>query len=353
MTELNLTDNQKRAINDHGKNYVVVASAGAGKTSVLVERYLTLLTRGLALPSIVAITFTEKAASEMRDRVRRAIEERAKESNRSDAANWVKHLSEIDAAQISTIHSLCARLLRANPAEAQVDPRFEVIEEIDAAILQEDAVNSVLTQLTESGGNALALLNEYEVRTIRETLSDLFKRSATADEAFARLPENVDALLQVWQTRLQTAQRDGITRLVGGSAWRNVAKWICSNSATKNDDRLEIVRLEMVRLIESIDPGSQEQTITTLRQLGDTKVGNVGTKGAWDDVKAARQIVMELRDLAKQFKDTYALIFDENDRRAADRVLICRHRPPGDDPVVVQGDVDIPRDRQGGDGAEG
>lgn len=324
MAELNLTTNQKRAINDHGKNNVVVASAGAGKTRVLVERYVTLLERGYTLPSIVAITFTEKAASEMRDRVRHAIEERAKALGRRDTALWVKHLAEIDAAQIGTIHSLCARLIRANPAEAQVDPRFEVLEETNAVILQDEAIEAVLTELAEAGGDALALLNEYEVRTVRETLSDLFKRADAVNEAFAHLPENADSLLAEWRARLGQAQLDGMTQLLNSSAWRLAADWIDEHSATKNDDKLELVRSEFERCLESIDPTNVAQTLQVLRQVGETKIGNLGTKSAWEDPKAARQIIMQLRNLAKEFCEIFDLVFDDDDRRSTERVFQWR-----------------------------
>ncbi|MBI5034298.1 MAG: UvrD-helicase domain-containing protein [Chloroflexi bacterium] len=319
MAELNLTPNQDRASNEHGKNYVVVASAGAGKTRVLVERYLTLLERGYALPSIVAITFTEKAASEMRDRVRRAIEERAQRKN-----SWRKHLEEIDAAQIGTIHSLCARLIRANPAEAQIDPRFEVLEETNATILQDESIDVVLADLAESGGDALALLNEYEVRVVRETLSDLFKRADAVTAAFARLPENVDALYAEWQARLSEAQCAGWLKLLNGSAWRNTIDWICNNAATKSDDKLELVRSEFERHLQSIDANDVAKTILILRQVKETKVGNVGSKNAWDDPKAARGVVMQLRELAKEFCDTFDLEFGEDDRRSAERIFQWR-----------------------------
>ena len=324
MAEQTLTENQKRAINDHGKNYVVVASAGAGKTRVLVERYLTLLERCYALPSIVAITFTEKAASEMRDRVRRAIEERTKDSSQQNAALWIKHLTEIDAAQIGTIHSLCARLIRANPAEVQVDPRFEVLEETNAVILRDEAINAVLTELAESGGNALALLSEYEVRTVRDTLSDLFKRADAVDEAFTHLPENIDALLAEWQVRLSQAQCDGITQLLNCSPWRDAVDWTCGHAATKNDDKLELVRLEFERCLRSIESTDVGPIIQALRQIGATKIGNIGTKSAWEDPKAARQIIMQLRDLAKEFCETFDLVFNDDDRRSAERIFQWR-----------------------------
>ncbi len=324
MTELTPTENQRRAINARGKNYVVIAGAGAGKTRVLVERYLTLLERGFAPPAIVAITFTEKAASEMRDRVRRAIEERSADAASPDAASWAKQRAEIDAAKISTIHSLCARLLRANAAEAEVDPRFEVLAEADAAILQEEAIDAVLVDLAESGGDALALLSEYEVKTIRETLRGLIQRPAAVEGAFARLPASEDALLADWQTRLQVARHGAIVRLLNGLEWLDVTRWVSSHTATKADDKLEIVRAEFERLASAIDPSDDDLTTQVLRQIGGSKVGRVGSKTAWDDVEVARQTVMSLRDLAREFKDTYDLSIDENDRRAGALVFKWR-----------------------------
>ena len=213
---------------------------------------------------------------------------------------------------------------RANPAEAQVDPRFEVLEETNAVILQDEAIDAVLTELAESGGNAMALLNEYEVRTVRDTLSDLFKRADAVDEAFTHLPDNIDSLLAKWQARLGQAQRDGMTQLLNHSAWREAVEWVCDHAATKNVDKLELVRSEFERCLHSIDPTNVAQTMQVLRQIGETKIGNIGTKSAWEDPKAARQIIMQLRDRAKEFCETFDLGFNDDDHRSAERVFQWR-----------------------------
>src|SRR5512142_874236 len=97
--QIALRENQKQAVEANGKNVIVVAGAGTGKTRVLVERYLWLLQpNGHSTPpdlaSLVAITFTEKAAREMRDRVRTSIKERADAGDPS--ASWEEHLHKID-----------------------------------------------------------------------------------------------------------------------------------------------------------------------------------------------------------------------------------------------------------------
>ena len=133
------TPAQTRAIHDHDANLVVVAGAGSGKTYVLVERYLALLERNPSWPlsSLVAITFTQKAAGEMRDRVRIHVQNRAADGD----AIWAQRLAAMDSARIDTIHGLCTAILRGNAAEAGVDPGFEVLDEIDSLALLDDTLD--------------------------------------------------------------------------------------------------------------------------------------------------------------------------------------------------------------------
>ena len=163
---MQFTDEQYRAVYTHGHNLIVTAGAGSGKTRVLVERYLALLDDNpdCPLPSVVAITFTEKAAREMRDRVREAIEKRiaeAVEQGDQDALErWLAHQAALNGARIGTIHSLCGQLLRANAAEARIDPAFEMLDEVEAGILLYDAVDEALAALTREGHPAALLLRE-------------------------------------------------------------------------------------------------------------------------------------------------------------------------------------------------
>lgn len=101
-----------------GANLVIAAGAGTGKTTLLVDKVLhQVLVRGIDLRRILMMTFTEKAASEMRDRLERELRRR----EGAEAA-----LAIVDRAEIGTIHSFCAHVLREYPIEAGVDPGFEV-----------------------------------------------------------------------------------------------------------------------------------------------------------------------------------------------------------------------------------
>ena len=110
MTPQELTSEQQTIIDARGRDVFVSAGAGSGKTRVLVERYIKLLGE-CRIPQIAAVTFTDAAATEMRERVRRQV------LARDDLAG---HRADLDKAVIGTIHSLCRQLLREHPV---VGPR--------------------------------------------------------------------------------------------------------------------------------------------------------------------------------------------------------------------------------------
>jgi ATP-dependent helicase/nuclease subunit A len=125
-----LTGGQKDAALERKRDVVVTAGAGSGKTRTLVARYASLLAEGLTPRRVVAITFTEKAAREMRSRVRDALVELIAQAETDDERKtWLDLNAQMDAARIGTIHSLCAEILRNHPAEAGIDPRFDVLDE--------------------------------------------------------------------------------------------------------------------------------------------------------------------------------------------------------------------------------
>src|SRR5688572_10724856 len=112
----------------------VEGGAGTGKTAALVDRYLHLVLDGRSVERIVAITFTDKAAAELRDRVRQGLEERQHEGNNTpqQAQRIAAALQALDRAQISTIHAFCQGLLRSFAVRDGIDPAFEVEDAVAA-----------------------------------------------------------------------------------------------------------------------------------------------------------------------------------------------------------------------------
>ncbi len=128
----------RRAIaDDLDATLVVEAAAGTGKTTELVNRVLRVLATGRAtMDEIVAVTFTEKAAGELKLRLREALEQARGEADDAETRRRLEGaLETLEEAHVNTIHGFCAELLRERPVEAGVDPLFTVLTEPDAARL--------------------------------------------------------------------------------------------------------------------------------------------------------------------------------------------------------------------------
>ena len=161
------TDEQLVAIERRDGDLLLDASAGSGKTSVLVERFArSVLEDGIEVSAILTITFTEKAAAEMRDRIRR----RLRELGADEAARAT------EGAFISTIHGFCARVLRGHALAAGLDPAFGVLDAPDAERIADDAFAEALEDLGRTAPAAIDLIASYgaarcAARSCRSTTS--------------------------------------------------------------------------------------------------------------------------------------------------------------------------------------
>ncbi|MFN2514524.1 MAG: UvrD-helicase domain-containing protein, partial [Pyrinomonadaceae bacterium] len=116
-----LEPEQAAAAYEIEKHISVTAGPGSGKTMVLVERYLHILhERNLSIDQIVAITFTNRAANEMRERLRARLNQILLTASGAERKRWLGYKRTLDGAVITTIHGFCARLLREFPVEAGV-----------------------------------------------------------------------------------------------------------------------------------------------------------------------------------------------------------------------------------------
>ncbi len=191
---------QRPAIIARGADVAVTAGAGTGKTRTLVARYLSLLLDDLPLRSIVAITFTKKAAREMRNRVREEVR-RYLDSGALDGRarqHWRAVYDALDAARIGTIHSLCSELLRHHPAEAGIDPRFDTLDEAQAALLQAQAVEAALAWAADDA-RAVRLFADFGVDDLRQSLAGMLSKRLDVAEARDRLGADV---WPAWEARL-------------------------------------------------------------------------------------------------------------------------------------------------------
>jgi ATP-dependent helicase/nuclease subunit A len=217
VSESALNEQQLAAVEAGGEVFVS-AGAGTGKTAVLVERVVrAVCDRGLDVDSILVITYTRRAAGELRTRIRSALAERG----RHDLAR------ELDGAWISTIHGFCARLLRAYPLAAGLDPRFRELDEAQAAVLRSEAFGEALAEFCSADDpQRLELLATYGSDRLRRMLTSVYETLRAAgrelDLAVAARPElgeRVDEV-RVAATSLATdpeatdAQRRAATELL-------------------------------------------------------------------------------------------------------------------------------------------
>jgi ATP-dependent helicase/nuclease subunit A len=151
-----LKPEQKIAAHTLDRHLSVTAGPGAGKTFVLVERYLEILrVKKASVDNIVAITFTNRAANEMRQRVRDRIDSLLRESSDSDRQTWLRHKRALEGGVITTIHGFCSRLLHEFPVEANIDPQFVLLDEHQALMLLEAVVEEALADAIHHGNETI------------------------------------------------------------------------------------------------------------------------------------------------------------------------------------------------------
>ena len=159
MQMADFTKEQTLAITTLDRNVSVSAGAGSGKTRVLVERFLTILKDpDKSANRILAITFTRKAAREMRERIRKSLLEEVGKTSGELRAHFEEQLRHLDGAPITTIDGFCSQILRDHPVEAGMDPQFTVKEEYEVKEFQASVIDAFLRDLLKKEDEDLELL---------------------------------------------------------------------------------------------------------------------------------------------------------------------------------------------------
>jgi ATP-dependent helicase/nuclease subunit A len=175
-----LTEEQQRAVTRRAEPLLLSAAAGSGKTSVLVERFVAAVRDdGIAPARILAITFTERAAGELRARVRARLLELGDRAAARDT----------EAAFVGTFHGFCARVLRAHSLAAGLDPDFAILDEGLAGRLREQAFKAALRDfLAREGTTAVDLLAAYGVDRVHAMIEQVHKELRSRGQRAPRLP---------------------------------------------------------------------------------------------------------------------------------------------------------------------
>jgi ATP-dependent helicase/nuclease subunit A len=174
-----LSDEQRPAVERRAEPLLLSAAAGSGKTSVLVERFVRAVREdGIAPGRILAITFTDRAAGELRTRIRAGLL----------ALDQRQAAQDAESAYLTTFHGFCARLLRAHPLACGLDPDFEVLDEGLAARLRERAFAAALRAMLGQSPPAVDLAAAYGVDRLRRMVEQAFLELRSRGQRRPRLP---------------------------------------------------------------------------------------------------------------------------------------------------------------------
>jgi ATP-dependent helicase/nuclease subunit A len=181
------TPEQAAAIAVRGKDVLLEAGAGTGKTGVMVDRYCRLVCdSGLSPDAVLAFTFTDKAAAELRRRIRTELARRAERGSERAAAV----LAGIGGAWITTIHGFCNRVLAAHPVAAGVDPGFRVLDAPEAARAEREAFDDALVEFLADGDAAREeTLAAYDIEGLRGMIAGIHEELRSRGSAQPQLPD--------------------------------------------------------------------------------------------------------------------------------------------------------------------
>ncbi|MEE8169636.1 MAG: UvrD-helicase domain-containing protein [Phycisphaerae bacterium] len=227
---MNWTPNQQRAIEIVGRDVLVSAGAGSGKTAVLSERcaHLVAGVRPVCpVDRLLVVTFTEAAADEMRLRIRRAL--RARLDQRNVDRNWIAwQLALLDVAPISTLHAFCRRTLARFFTAAGVDPGFSVLDGHESAILREETAKALFEELSTGDGALGSALDELchlygggsheRIRALVLSLNHFLESTPDPDLWIANVRRRFEAVTPAslsddWRGERRSLLRDHLDRL--------------------------------------------------------------------------------------------------------------------------------------------
>ena len=283
------TDEQLRAITQRGGNLLLSAAAGSGKTTVLVERVLRLITGdGADLDRMLVVTFTRAAASDMRAKLAAGLAARASEGD----TRCRDQLLKLESASISTLHAFCSDFLRTNFETAGVDPAFRILDDALDARLRDEAMTDALEEAYKAGGDALLALDYGRgpagVRAAAELLMKRMEDRPDPEAWLAGAARCDDAALAAWQDELKAEARRAIrTALVH---LRHALSLPGCPQNFENAMRADVPVLEALLELEDYD--------ALYRALSEYKPASArGARGAGADPDTA-ELVKQLRDAA-------------------------------------------------------
>ena len=283
---MSLTDEQEAAVGAP-HSVAVLAGAGAGKTHMLAARYLRHLSaHGLRPLEVVAVTFTEKAARELRARIREEV--------RRELTGSPDYLAELEAAPISTIHALAARICREHPEEAGVACDFAILDDLDGQLWLLGQLDEALDGLPPPAGAPVPF------GLLREALEAFLADPLAAEAALAAAPA-------AWRARYAEARQAALAAFLADPALGRARADLDAHAGAGPVEAFRLQALGALARLAHPVGGALEGAAAAeaLAELAACKPGNQGKQADWPagglaEVKAALRVVKEAAEKASK-----------------------------------------------------
>ena len=281
------TERQNEAITLHDLSMVVTAGAGTGKTFVLVEKYLNLIEKeGLRPGEILALTFTDKAASEMKDRVRTTITRRLVEDPKSRM--WREAAEEVIIAPIMTFHAFCAQILREFAIEAGLEPSFTILDGGQALALKKEAFELLLRKPpADVRDSVIRVLSQIEKFRLSEMVSAIDEQYDRYASFLARAAQNPGEMVGIWKEFLDALREPEIEKFFADSANTSAIRDLLrlSRKYTNTTDSAVRYLNQVVPFLEQIRSDTPPEVLPGVVRgfLAVRPIGRLGSKKNWDD----------------------------------------------------------------------
>lgn len=277
-------------------NLLVEAGAGSGKTTTMVDRMIELISTGTApVEEIAAVTFTRKAASELRERFQLKLEEKYRASMAGDSLvrdRFQRALTDIDRCFVGTIHSFCAKLLRERPLEARVPPNFQEISGIEEEEFRTESWNRALDRLQrrERGGVP------RESRLLRR-LNELGLRPAQLKGLFIEVSDNTDVRYLAPRVPPPSAEQLAAVRHRLERLLHDTELQLPREEPDAGWDQLQ-AKVRRLRFVSHSE--AWNNPVHLLDAVGDALAGNTITQNRWPDKEIAKALQAEWEDFAAE-----------------------------------------------------
>jgi ATP-dependent exoDNAse (exonuclease V) beta subunit len=311
LSERTPTPEQRRAIEAGDRDLLIEAGAGTGKTGVMVDRYCRLVCElGVSPEAVLAFTFTDKAATELRQRIRAELEARAGGGD----ARARELLGTIGGAWVTTIHGFCNRLLAGHPVAAGIDPRFRVLDAPEAERVAREAFDDALAQFLDEGdAERERTVAAYEIGGLRAIVSAVHAELRCRGVAAPRLPDPPTADPAAAVRRAAEVAAETLAELKPN----NSSRALLERALAELDPAAEPPSLDRLAALRS---DSKAKAMAPYREAIDAALARTAEAGeggqAYRQIAALLELFSHRFELAKERRD--GLDFEDLQLRAVE-----------------------------------